>query len=203
MQDVAGLGFTSQRLGIVLELRMDAARSQARCAWRRRSTSGRSGHRAIGTNIRRCKTFGRRCQQRLLCFRAGPGLLPDRLIVVGGIELSAIATPSTLLNGEIHFSQAPGGNAQGYHLADAHHHVPGDHFDALRREFVAEPSLSNDFVDLVYVLGLIVTQEYREQKRIRGFLAVEHDCTVEKQRNCESDTAGKAFWDHGGMIADG
>ena len=36
----------------------------------------------------------------LLIFRAGPRLLPDRLVVVRGIELGPIATPSALLNGE-------------------------------------------------------------------------------------------------------
>src|SRR4051794_8075433 len=78
------------------------------------------------------------------------------------IELRTIATPGALLNRKIHFSQTSRRNPNCDHLADAHHHVPGDDFDSLRRKLVAEPRLFDDFVDLIHVLGLIVTKKDRE-----------------------------------------
>jgi hypothetical protein len=60
-----------------------------------------------------------------------------------------------------------GRQAQDHHLANAHHHEPGDDLDAGGRKFVVPSGLAQMLVDLVHRLALVVAEEDREQHLAR------------------------------------
>src|SRR5262249_27469607 len=85
--------------------------------------------------------------------------LPDRLEVVGRIELGAEGAPGLRLDHPVALSRLLGGQAQRHHLADAHDDMPGDHLDALGREALVEAGLLEPRLNLVEVLRLVMSQE--------------------------------------------
>src|ERR1700730_3389082 len=90
-------------------------------------------------------------------------LLPDREIVVGGVELGAVGAPAFLLDDAVDFAQPLRRDAQGHHLADPHHHVPRDDLDPRRREARIEAGVLEMLLDLRQRLRLVVTQEDGEE----------------------------------------
>src|ERR687887_1633077 len=65
--------------------------------------------------------------------------LPDWLVIIGRIELRAIGAPGPMFDSQVDVTQLVGRHAQGDHLADPHHHIPGDDLYPRRREVVAKP----------------------------------------------------------------
>src|ERR1700687_2370101 len=76
-----------------------------------------------------------------LAFFSFPRCLPNGLVIVGRVKLGAEGTPGAVFDRQVHFAQPVHGHAEGNHLSDAHHHVPGDDLDALRWELLIETRL--------------------------------------------------------------
>ncbi|MGF6299847.1 hypothetical protein OKW42_003177 [Paraburkholderia sp. WC7.3d] len=95
-------------------------------------------------------------------------LLRLRLVVVGRIELSVVAAPSSRFDRAVHFAQPARGHAQRHDLTDAHHHVPRNDFDAGRREGLEEALRAQLIVDLRQRLRFVVAQEDGQQEGVVG-----------------------------------
>ncbi|CAM2159842.1 hypothetical protein PT2222_60256 [Paraburkholderia tropica] len=96
---------------------------------------------------------------------ARAGLFGERLVIVGRIELGAIAAPGGFFDGAIHFAQPRGRHAQRDDLAQPHHHVPRHHFDARRRKGLVKALFGELLIDLRQRFGFVVFEDDGQQER--------------------------------------
>src|SRR5689334_4101355 len=58
----------------------------------------------------------------------------DRLVIIGRIELGAVAAPGSVLEDTVDFAQPRRRQPQRHDLAYSHHHIPAHDLDAIRRK---------------------------------------------------------------------
>src|SRR5580700_10694386 len=88
------------------------------------------------------------------------------LVVVGRIELGVVGAPGRGLDDTVDLTQPRGGQPQGDNLADAHHHIPAHHLDALGRKRLVKPLLLELGVELAERTRLVMLEEDGQHDRI-------------------------------------
>jgi hypothetical protein len=94
-----------------------------------------------------------------------------------------------LLNRAVDVAQTVGWHAQRDHLADAHHHIPGDDLHPGRGKFLVVILVLELLVDLIERLALVVLEKHGEKERVlrrRRLLCVRAACR--RQRDNEHAT---------------
>src|SRR5690349_5139184 len=90
----------------------------------------------------------------------------DRLVIIGGIELGAIAAPGRILQDAVDLTKARRGKAKRNDLSDAHHHIPAHDLGARRWKGFVVTLLLKLRVQLVQWARLVVLEKYRQENGV-------------------------------------